>query len=83
MNFKKLLVPSGKTEVSAVKMWEVRWISLESRYPEHPNLVQSKPECEVFTSLEEATLFKEACIDAFKLLKQVGPHTEVILNNRT
>lgn len=62
---KEMEIPSSeKQQIDAVETWVVRWLS---RYGEFSNNV--RPECEVFTSFEDAEKFKQALIDAFKLIK--------------
>lgn len=65
MWFKKIKVPSPLDyEMTAVVLWEVRW---ESRHGRFCDNVQK--EVEVFTTEEDARLFKASIERAHKLLR--------------
>lgn len=65
MNLNKLFFrDKTKTSVDAVECWEVRW---RSRFGE--GFIDVKPEVRVFHSKAEANEFKNALVDAFKLIK--------------
>lgn len=64
MIFFKKKIPAGTQEVTAVKLWYVRW---ESRYSEY--LTGVKPEIMAFTSEEDAYKFAVSLQEAFKLIR--------------
>jgi len=64
--FKKLFIPSGEqAELKALNSWMVRWKSIDY----NGLLSYSKDETEVFTSKEDAEIFKDSLYNARKLLK--------------
>lgn len=74
-DFKKITVPetNATKEVDAIQLWEVRW---DSRYGQYISDVQ--PEVEAFPSEEEANEFKEALVNAFKLIKHTSGNTVTV-----
>ena len=65
--FKKLLIPSGETEVTALETWTVRWHSRHGSYGS-----DTRPECEVFLNEEDAKKFADALKAAYKLIKHTS-----------
>lgn len=69
--FKKILVPSNeKLELTVYEKWSVRWTG---RYGEYCG--DTRTECEIFTSEEDAKIFAQILKDAFKLIRHIGDHT--------
>lgn len=79
--FKKLFIPSGqKTELVAYNSWVVRWVSLSSYgFTSGGFSISHKPESEIFPSEIDAHKFAEQLRESFKLLKQTGDATKVIV----
>lgn len=65
--FKLFFRDKQEVSVDAKVCWEVRWTS---RYGEYSR--ETKPELRVFTSEEDANEFKDALVDAFKLIKHTS-----------
>lgn len=65
--FKLFFRDKQEVSVDAKVCWEVRW---ESRYGEYSS--ETKPEVRVFTSKDDANEFKDALVDAFKLIKHTS-----------
>jgi hypothetical protein len=64
-SFKKIIAPTeARQEITAFQTWTVRWRSQNGKYDS-----DGHPECEVFTSIEDATKFANQLKDAFKLLR--------------
>ena len=62
-----------ETSVDVAEAWEVRWTS---RYGEYSGNTQ--PEIRVFTSKGDAMAFRDALVDAFKLIKHTsGCHVSI------
>lgn len=71
---KLLTVPfSNETkQVEAVQLWEVRWTSRHGRYH-----TDTRPEIEAFPTRQTAEEFRDALLNAYKLLRHAGPETNV------
>lgn len=67
--FKKLTVPvSNETkQIEVIQTWEVRWYSRNGQYSN-----DTRPEIEVFTSVDAANAFKDSLVAAFKLLRHTS-----------
>lgn len=75
--FKKIEVPNGDKEtLTAYETWFVRW---RSRHGEFSN--DTKDECEVFLTKEDAEKFATRLKEAFKLIKHTSGTNVTVSKN--
>ena len=68
MIFKKLFAPTGENkELTTIQTWSVRWYSRYGAYS-----TDTRKECEVFISKEDAEHFAGQLKAAFKLIKHTS-----------
>jgi hypothetical protein len=74
MIFKKLFAPTGETkELIAMENWSVRWYSRSG-----PFYTDTRKECEIFISKEDAEHFAEQLKAAFKLIKHTSGDSVIV-----
>lgn len=73
ITLKKIEVPetNNTKEVDVVELWEVRWVSIKFHKILSVHLME-KDEMQVFVSEQIANEFKDALLNAHKLLKNSG-----------
>lgn len=75
MSFRTLFFRDKQVQsVSIVSFYDVRWTSRQSEWSH-----DTQPEIRTFTTKEEAEAFRDALVDAFKLIKHTGGRTSVRL----
>lgn len=78
--WKKIEIRDSQTEtVEIAQLWRVEWFSIHGKYADSVDLNDYKKEVAIFRFEDEATAFRDALKDAFKLLRCEGCITDVKL----